>query len=186
MTNVNDTAGLKFVAVRTTTLFVGMVGSAMGGPTPSDTTEVTFNVTSSIPSFYALGSVVTESLEEMEWHVYTVTVAAGTSYRLSLSLDPTGNYGLCSLFDGLGYTPFDATMFSLWVEVDSSYLNSSITYQAITSGLVTIVIVGQGTVSFNLVPVGEAPGSFMLGLIVGIIFMIAGVIIVYVIMRRRY
>ena len=184
--NVNDTAGLKFVAVRTTTLYVGIVGTSMSGPPPGDTTEVTFNATVTLPAPYALGSVVTESLDDMEWAVYSTTVTAGASYRLSLSLDGTGNYVVCSVFDGLGYTPFDAALYTLWLEVYTNYLNSSITYQALTSGPVTIVLVGDGEVSFSLVVVGEAPGSFVLGLIIGLIFMIAGVIIVYVIMRRRF
>jgi hypothetical protein len=158
----------------------------MSGPPPSDTTEVTFNVTVSLPTPYALGSVVTESLDDMDWAIYSTTVTAGTSYRLSLSLDASGNYVLGSVFDGLGYTPFDAMMYTLWSEVYTDYLNSSITYQALTSGPVTIILIGDGDVSFSLVAVGEAPGSFVLGLIIGLIFMIAGVIIVYVVMRRRY
>jgi hypothetical protein len=184
--NINETAGLRFIAVRTTTLYVGMVGTSMSGPPPSDTTEVTFNVTVSLPTPYALGSVVTESLDDMDWAIYSTTVTAGTSYRLSLSLDASGNYVLGSVFDGLGYTPFDAMMYTLWSEVYTDYLNSSITYQALTSGPVTIILIGDGDVSFSLVAVGEAPGSFVLGLIIGLIFMIAGVIIVYVVMRRRY
>jgi opacity protein-like surface antigen len=184
--NINETAGLRFIAVRTTTLYVGMVGTSMSGPPPSDTTEVTFNVTVSLPTPYALGSVVTESLDDMDWAIYSTTVTAGTSYRLSLSLDASGNYVLGSVFDGLGYTPFDAMMYTLWSEVYTDYLNSSITYQALTIGPVTIILIGDGDVSFSLVAVGEAPGSFVLGLIIGLIFMIAGVIIVYVVMRRRY
>ncbi len=186
VTNINETAGLRFAAVRTTTLYVGIMGISMGGPPPSDTTEVTVNMTVSLPLPYAMGSVVTETLEGTDWRVYTVNIAAGTSYRLSVSLDASGTYAYCSLFDGLGYTPFDAMMFTLWVETYSDFLNSSITYQAVTSGTMTIILAGRGLVSFSLVAVGEAPGSFMLGLIIGLIFFIAGVIIVYVVMRRRY
>jgi hypothetical protein len=186
ITNINETAGLKFIAVRTTTIYLGIMGVSMGGPPPSDTTEVTFNVTTTLPVPYAMGSVVTESLSGMEWKTYSVNLAAGTSYRLSLSLDASGSYALCSVFNEFGYTPFDAMLYTLWVETATDYLNSTITYQAIASGPVTIVLVADGTASFSLVAVGEAPGSFVLGLMVGIIFLVSGVIIVYVVMRRRY
>ncbi len=186
VTNVNETAGLKFIAVRTTTLFFGLMGVSMSGPPPSDTTEVTANITESAPPFYALGTVVTETIQDTDLTVYSVSIVAGTSYRLSLSLNVGGSYALCSVFDGFGYTPFDASLFTLYLETSSSYLNSSITYQALTSGPVTIFLIGRGTVSFSLTPIGEAPGSFVLGLMIGLIFMIVGVIIVYVVMRRRF
>lgn len=186
VTNINDTAGIKFIAARTTTLYLGVMGISMSGPPPSDTTEITVNSTATIPTSYALGTVVTENLQDMEMKTYSVNLAAGTSYRLSMSLDATGNYALCSVFDSLGYTPFDATLYTLWLEVYSGYLNASFNYQALTSGPVTIVLIADGIVHFSLLAIGEAPGSFVLGLMIGLIFMIAGVIIVYAIMRRRF
>jgi hypothetical protein len=186
VTNVNDTAGVRFVAVQTTTLYIGVMSQSMSGPPPSDTEEITVTMQETPPAPYALGLTVTEDLTDTKFQSYSVSVAAGTSYRLSLSLDAGGNYAFCSVFNGLGFTPFDATVITLWVQADSGFLNTSITYQAIFSGPVTIILLSDGTASFALVPVGEAPGSFMLGLMIGIIFMIAGVIIVYVLMRRRF
>lgn len=185
VTNVNDTATIRFIAVRHTTLYVGVVGMSMTGPPPSDTTEMTVNITTTAPEPYAMGTVMTETLQNMEFKTYSVNLVAGTTYRLSFSLDASGNYALLSFFDGNGYTPFALSIFTLWAEVASDFLNYTNTYTALATGPMTIVLVADGTAHFSLLAVGEAPGSFVLGLIIGLIFMVTAVIIVFVVMRRR-
>ena len=181
----NETAMMRFVAVRSTTIYIGAIGDDMSGPA-SDTTEVTVNVTVTAPIPYALGTVATVTLNGIDFKTYTFSIMAGASYQMSLSLDATGNYGLISVFNGFGHVPFQTSAYDLWGEVSTSYLNMTRTYSAIVSGVVTVVLLAQGTVHFAFNAVGEAPGSFVLGLIIGLIFMIMSIIIVYVIMRRRY
>jgi hypothetical protein len=181
----NETATMRFVAVRSTTLYLGAIGDDMSGP-PGDTTEVTVNVSVTAPALYALGTVVTETFSDMDFKTYSFSIMAGATYQMSLSLDPTGNYAVMSVFNVYGHFPFIASFFDLWGEVSTGYLNMTRTYSALVSGIVTIVLLGEGTVHFAFNAIGEAPGSFALGLIIGLIFMIMAIIIVYVVMRRRY
>ncbi|MDO8055876.1 MAG: hypothetical protein Q6361_03365, partial [Candidatus Hermodarchaeota archaeon] len=181
----NETATMRFVAVRSTTLYIGAIGNDMSGP-PGDTIEVTVNVTVTAPIPYALGTVATATMSDMDFKTYSFSIMVGASYQMSLSLDATGNYGLLSVFNGFGHVPFQTSPYDLWGEVSSSYLNMTRTYSAIVSGVVTFVLFAQGTVHFAFNAVAEAPGSFALGLIIGLIFMIMAIIIVYVVMRRRY
>ncbi|MFX0169565.1 MAG: hypothetical protein ACFE89_09470 [Candidatus Hodarchaeota archaeon] len=182
---INETATMRFVAVRSTNLYFGALGDDMSGP-PSDTTEVTVEVTITAPLPYTLGTVETATISDMDFKTYSFSIMAGASYQVSLSLDSAGNYGLLSVFNSFGHVPFHVTLSDLWCEVSSGYLNMTRTLSALVSGVVTIVLVAQGTVHFAFNAVGEAPGSFALGLIIGLIFMIMAIIIVYIVMRRRY
>lgn len=183
--NVNDSATIRFVPVRSGIQYIIVFGADMMGP-PGDSTEVSVNVTVTPPTPYTLGAVMPHSFTEWTFEIYSVSVMAGTSYRLSLSLNITGDQAYWSAFNEMGYTPFAITASDLWGMVTMDTLDLTRTYTSLVSGVITIVVYGLGPVEFSLVPVGEAPGSFILGLVIGLIFMAAGIIIVYVVMRRRY
>jgi hypothetical protein len=183
--NVNDTATIRFVPVRSGFQYIIVFGADMIGP-PGDSTEVTVNATVTPPNPYSLGTVMSNSFTEWTFEIYSVSIMAGASYRLSLSLDITGDQAYWSAFNEMGFFPFAITASDLWGMVSMSTLDLTRTYTAVVSGVISIVVYGLGPVEFSFVQVGEAPGSFVLGLVIGLIFMIAGVIIVYVVMRRRY
>ncbi|MFX0079316.1 MAG: hypothetical protein ACFE8O_08760 [Candidatus Hermodarchaeota archaeon] len=183
--NVNDSATIRFVPVRSGIQYVIVFGADMIGP-PGDSTEVSVNTTVTPPTPYTLGAVMSHSFTEWAYEIYSVSIMAGASYRLSLSLDLTGDQAYWSAFNAMGFFPFAITASDLWGMVSMSTLDLTRTYTALVSGAISIVVYGLGPIEFSLVPVGEAPGSFILGLVIGLIFMVAGVIIVYVVMRRRY
>lgn len=157
--NVNDTAALRFIAVRNATLLVVAMGThPMLGP--SDTNELKVSISATEPTDYTIGSDydVTTTTTEYDFTGFNVPVIAGYRYQISLTIDYGSMFAAGIFFDDDGHTPFDIGMHGLWAIVDHrTVMTFTGTYMASQTGIVTFALIHEGTARFSITLIDDQP-----------------------------
>ncbi len=186
--NTNDTAMLKYVSVRDVINYLQVQGPGIVG---GDMTEANVSLTITAPIPYPLGTVATANLDPEEFTTYTFDVLAGTTYLLSMELNPAGLVAYGYFINIVGESPFIiGTFYNILIGVSPS-LPFSMTYQgtftARYTGRVTFAIVGDGVVDFIIGP-AQTPISLPIiaaFIAVSVIMLVIGLFVGYLIWKRR-
>jgi hypothetical protein len=186
--NTNDTAMLKYVAVRDSVNYMWVLGPGMVG---GDMTSANVSLTITPVTPYALATVATATVEPEEFATYSFNVVAGTTYALTIELIPGGDTVFGYFMTTTGDNPFIiGHLFSSLIGVSTSLPFSMIyqeTFTARFTGRISFALVGEGTVNV-IIGVAEAPLSpLMIGAFIGVavIMLIVGVLVGYLIWKRR-